>query len=84
MNNSFKRDLGKKIKLLRKEKGLTQEELFFESNVSSSHIGMIETAKKNPTLDVLFKISRALGVSLSQLLDFDDIEKYPYIKNEIK
>lgn len=42
MSNTFKTDFGKKLKELRLSKGLTQEELYFKSTVSRSHIGMIE------------------------------------------
>lgn len=76
MCNDFKLKLGQKIKSYRNLKKWTQETLSFESGVSRSHIGHIETGTKNSTFDVLFKISRALNVSFSELFDFDSLEKY--------
>lgn len=66
--------LGKRIKSLRKEAGMSQEELAFKASISPAHLGQIERALKNPTLDTIDSIAQALGVSLSQLFDgADDI-----------
>lgn len=67
-----------KIKNLRKQKGLTQEKLCFESNVSRSHIGMIENAKRDVSLSAIFRLSRALETNFQNLFDFDDLEIYKY------
>jgi transcriptional regulator with XRE-family HTH domain len=65
--------LGLKIKELREDAGLTQEELAFISNLHRTYIGMIERAEKNITVATLFKISNALGVSIKEIMrDFDD------------
>lgn len=78
MNNNFKQDFGKKLKELRLNKGLTQEELFFKSTVSRSHIGMIEKGKRDITLSAIFKLSRALEINLSDFFKFDSLEKYSF------
>lgn len=78
MSNTFKIDFGKKLKELRLSKGLTQEELYFKSTISRSHIGMIEKGKRDITLSAIFKLSRALEVNLVQLFDFDSLEKYKF------
>ena len=59
--------LGRRIKTLRKELGLTQEDLAFEVGVNRSYMGFIERGEKNPSLAMLKKIAKALGVSLSVL-----------------
>ena len=76
MSNTFKIDFGKKLKELRLSKGLTQEELYFKSTISRSHIGMIEKGKRDITLSAIFKLSRALEIDLETLFDFDSLEKY--------
>lgn len=76
MSNKFKKAFGKKIKELREQKGLTQEELYFLSSVSRSHIGMIELGKSDVSLSAIFKLSRALGINLAELFDFDNLEKH--------
>ena len=62
--------LGQKIKLLRKELNLTQENLAEEVDVDRSYMGFVERGEKNPTLFTLMKISKALKVPLKELLDF--------------
>ncbi len=58
---------GARVRELRLEKGLSQEELANLSNVHRTYIGMIERAEKNLTLSNIEKISMALGISLSNL-----------------
>lgn len=59
---------GDKVRELRKEKNLSQEELSFKANLHRTYIGMIERAEKNITLVNMEKIAHALGVELEELL----------------
>ena len=59
--------LGERIKQLRKEKSMTQEDLAFKVEVDRSYMGFVERGEKNPTLDKLIKIANSLAVSLSEL-----------------
>jgi transcriptional regulator with XRE-family HTH domain len=59
--------LGRRIKTLRKELDLTQEDLAFEVGVNRSYMGFIERGERNPSLAMLKKIAKALRVSLSVL-----------------
>lgn len=58
---------GKKVRELRKKKGLSQEKLAFEADLHRTYIGMIERAEKNITLINIEKIAIALDVSISEL-----------------
>ena len=60
--------LGERIKDLRKKLDMTQEDLAFKVGVDRSYMGFVERGEKNPTLLRLTKISKALKVTLSQLL----------------
>ncbi len=60
---------GKKVRLFRKEKGLSQERLAFKADLHRTYIGMIERAEKNITLVNIEKIAKALGVEISQLFE---------------
>ncbi len=82
MSTTFKIAFGKKLKELRLSKDLTQEELYFKSTVSRSHIGMIEKGKRDITLSTIFKLSRALEVNLADFFDFDSLEKYKFKNND--
>lgn len=55
MCNNFRIDLGKNLKLIRKQKGLTQENVFLESGISRSHIAMIEAGKRDISISALLK-----------------------------
>ena len=61
---SFGRNLAK----YRKEKGLTQVDLVKLSGVAISQIRRYETNKSSPTLDVIVKLSKALGVSIDEMV----------------
>ncbi len=60
---------GEKVRLLRKERNLSQEELSFRANLHRTYIGMIERAEKNITLVNIEKIAKALNVELKELFD---------------
>lgn len=62
---------------------MTQENLALESGISRSHIAMIETGKRDITLSALFKISRALTISLGDLFIFDDLDKFKFDVEEL-
>lgn len=62
--------LGSRIRELRIDKGLSQEELANEADIPLSQIGRIERGETNPTISTLFVISEALGTKLTCLLDF--------------
>ena len=83
MCKSFKQNLGINIGKIRAEKHMTQENLALESGISRSHIAMIETGKRDITVSSLFKISRALGVNLQKIFDFDDLEKFKFDIEEL-
>lgn len=59
--------LGKKIKKLRNDIGLTQEELAVKIDSSRLYINHIEQGRKSPSLEILEKIARALKVQIKDL-----------------
>ncbi len=61
------KSLGMRIKYLRVEKGLSQEDLALEANINRNYMCDIEAGRRNPTLMILKKICKGLGVSLSTL-----------------
>lgn len=59
--------LGKRIVKTRNSKGISQEKLAVISDIDRSHMGFIEQGRRRPTLATLFKIARALDLSLEEL-----------------
>jgi len=60
---------GEELKKARKESGLTQEKLAARAGLHYTYISLLETNKKSPTLDSLFRICKALGISVSSLIE---------------
>ena len=71
MNTKILERLGEQLRLIRKEQGLTQEQLAEKIGVHPTYIGKIEGGKSNPSTIMLFKLSRAFGVKLSKVFEFD-------------
>lgn len=63
--------LAKRLKQIRAEKEITQEELAFRAELTLSQIARIETVKTNPTISTLFKIIRTLDIPPSDLFNFE-------------
>ncbi len=70
MDKILLRKLAKRIKDLRKERGFSQDELSFRSNIARSTLGNIETAKNDIVLTKLNKIAKAFDITLSELFNF--------------
>ena len=64
-------NIGAKIKELRREKKVTQEELAEYLHISSQAISKWETGASSPDIDMLPKLAIFFGTSLDHLLDFD-------------
>lgn len=64
------RMLGLNIAYYRKKKKLSQSQLAELVEISRTHMSRIETAECSVSLDVVFSISKALGVSPKELFDF--------------
>jgi transcriptional regulator with XRE-family HTH domain len=64
------KDFGKRIQELRRERGMTQEDLAGEVGVDRSYMGFLERGEKNATLDKIGKIAKAFRIRLKELFDF--------------
>lgn len=59
---NIKKLLGKRIKELRKNKGITQEALSEKAGIDSKHLSRIECGVNFPSLDLLSKIATILEI----------------------
>ena len=59
--------LGKAIRQLREERGMTQEALAQEAGVTVGHMSMIERGHSNPTWATVKAIAAATGASMVEL-----------------
>ena len=58
-----------RLKVLRAERGWTQEELSKELGVSRQAVNALETEKHSPSLDLAYRISAVFGVSVEQIFE---------------
>jgi transcriptional regulator with XRE-family HTH domain len=54
--------LGDELRRAREEAGLTQEELAERAGIHRTYVSLLERDKKSPTIAVLFRLCRAVGV----------------------
>ncbi|MEW6408047.1 MAG: helix-turn-helix transcriptional regulator [Patescibacteria group bacterium] len=67
--------LGKNIKRLRREKGISQDKLSKLADISLNTVVKIELDQSpNPTLETIQKLAKAFGVSLDDLIKSDNIK----------
>ncbi len=60
-------EFGNRVRAIRKEKKLSQEDLAFKANLHRTYIGMIERAEKNITLINIEKIAKGLEINIIDL-----------------
>lgn len=64
-----------RLEAIRKEKGLTQEELAAILEVSRQTVGSLENGRYNPSIVLAFKISKFFCVSIEDIFIFEEEEK---------
>lgn len=57
---------GQRLRTLRKTNKLTQAQLAERIDVSTNFIGMVERGERNTTIDKVFKIAKALDITLAE------------------
>lgn len=70
-NEAFLKALGLRIRSLRKEKGLTQEQLGNIIDMDGQNVGRIERGEINPGACTLLIIAKGIGVNMSELFRFE-------------
>lgn len=65
--------IGNRIRFLREKNGYNQYDFAYECEVSDAYYGRIERGEHSPSMIILHKITKALGISLSDF--FVEIEK---------
>lgn len=65
-----KKLIGARIKVLRKQAGLTQERLAEQVGLDSRHLSRLEVGQHFPSLDSLERIAVALNVPLAEFFQF--------------
>jgi transcriptional regulator with XRE-family HTH domain len=64
----MRRLVGRNFARIRREKGLTQEQMEERSGFSQQYISGLEQGRRNPTVVTLYELAQALGVTPVDLL----------------
>lgn len=64
--------VGRNVRRLRQQRGLTQEQLAELSGFSQQYISGLEKGRRNPTIVTLYELALVLGVSHIDLVRPDD------------
>ena len=60
---------GETVRALREAKQIAQEALALEAEMDRSYLGKVERGEKQPSLDIVFRLSRVLGVTPAELVE---------------
>jgi len=61
-----------KIEMIRKERGIRQEELAKQMGVSRQTISSLETGRYNPSVFLAYKIARFFGMTIEEVFVFEE------------
>jgi transcriptional regulator with XRE-family HTH domain len=64
--------VGRNVKRIRQEKGLTQEQLADLSGFSQQYISGLEQGRRNPTIVTIYELAAALAVGHMDLVQPDE------------
>ena len=64
-----------RLEALRKSRGIRQEELAYELEVSRQTISSLEKGKYNPSILLAFKIARYFGMSIEDIFIYEEDEQ---------
>lgn len=70
MDKELLQKFAARIKELRKERGFSQDDLAFKSQIARSTLGNIETAQNDVVFSKVKKLAEAFDLSLSEFLNF--------------
>ena len=74
MMKKLRVQFGKKLRDLRKQRGITQEQLAEAALISVDFLSLVERGINAPSFETLEKLTGALDVPVKQLFDFEDPE----------
>ena len=63
-----------KLEEIRRERGITQEELANVLEVSRQTIGSLENGRYNPSIILAFKIAKYFGLTIEDIFIYEDNE----------
>ena len=71
-DKKYLKEIGQNIAEVRRKKNLTQVDVCTEIEMDKPYLSSIENGRQNPTLLTLKKLADAIGVTVNQLLGFEE------------
>jgi transcriptional regulator with XRE-family HTH domain len=71
-NPSFLKAFGKNLRAIRLSKGMSQEYLADEANITPNQVSRIEKGEVNTTIVTLNVLAKALGIKITELFEFKE------------
>lgn len=70
--SQLREKFGNRVRLLRSERGLTQEQLAERAGISVDFLSLIERGRNSPSFENLDQLADALDISVAQLFSFGE------------
>jgi len=70
LTDDLKIKFGKRLRTLRKQQNLTQEQLAEAADISVDFVSLVERGKNAPSFETLSRLAKALDVEVKELFDF--------------
>lgn len=69
-------NIGRRIREVRRELGLSQEELAEKIGLNRSYLSLVENGRSSPTFEFIERVSRGLGIDIRSLILGEKFERY--------
>lgn len=70
-------EFGQRLRALRLDRKMSQEELSFKASISAAHLGQIERGLKKPTVETIGRLASALEIPMTALFSSEPYEVLP-------
>ena len=71
---SLQKNIGLRIKQLRLQKDISQQDLAAQCNFEKSNMSRLEAGVVNPTAHTLLKIAKSLNIDIKEIFDFTQLD----------
>jgi transcriptional regulator with XRE-family HTH domain len=72
---NIKDKIGQRIRLLRKERGLSQEALAYEAEVDRTYVTDVENGRRNVSVEILERLIKGLNISIAEFFNSKEFKK---------
>jgi len=72
--------VGRRVKMVRQEKGLTTEDVGQRTGLSPAYLEQIEAAELSPPLGVLIRIAKALDMKLGRFISTGEVKPFTVVR----